>query len=141
MNSNFLYFIIGDFSNPGQIIFNGFLKSPEQGDNMQEKSVTLILLFIFLLGIAGCMSIGRNFPINPVRDLQIGKTTKEDILHMFGAPWRTGIEDGDKTWTYAHYRYSLFSGSKTRDLVLRFNASDKLVSYSFNSSYPEDASR
>lgn len=108
---------------------------------MKKKSVTLILLFIFFLGIAGCMTIGQNFPINPVRDLQIGKTTKEDILHMFGAPWRTGIEDGDKTWTYAHYRYSLFSGSKTRDLVLRFNASDKLVSYSFNSSYPEDASR
>jgi hypothetical protein len=51
---------------------------------------------------------------------------------MFGSPWRVGIEDGRRTWTYGKYRYRLFSETSTQDLVVRFDDKGIVVSYTFN---------
>jgi len=63
------------------------------------------------------------------------------LRETFGAPWRTGLEDGQETWTWGHYRYALLGTTRTRDLVVRFDERDVVVSYSFNSSFPEDRPR
>ena len=70
-------------------------------------------------------------------DIKIGQTTQSEIGKMFGPPWRTGMDDGDRTWTYGHYRYSLFGSTKTEDLVIRFDADDVVSSYTFNTTDPE----
>jgi hypothetical protein len=57
---------------------------------------------------------------------------------MFGEPWRTGLEDGQRTWTYGYYKYNLLGASQTRDLVVRFDDAGTVRSYTFNSTYPED---
>jgi hypothetical protein len=54
-----------------------------------------------------------------------------------GLPWRTGVEDGLETWTYGHYRYSAFSASRTRDLVLRFDERVVVVSYTYSTTDPQ----
>ncbi len=90
----------------------------------------LILLFVF----ASCASVGREFPANSVTQIRLGETTKEDINKIFGPPWRTGIEDGNQTWTYGYYKYRLFGQSTTRDLVIRFDSQDVVFSYTFNTS-------
>ena len=87
----------------------------------------------------GCMSVGNEFPVEPVPSITIGETTTDEVRRTFGAPWRTGLEDGQRTWTYGRYRYSIFGAANTRDLVLRFDEHGKVVSYSFNSTYPEDS--
>lgn len=95
---------------------------------------TLTLLAALCLPFSGCMpSVGRPFPVKQVRQLEIGTTTKAEVRKMFGDPWRTGIEDGFRTYTYGEY-----SVNKTRDLVIRFDDKDLVKSYSFSSSYPED---
>ncbi len=91
------------------------------------------------LWTAGCVTIGREFPVDPVQQVQIGTTTRADVQRLFGEPWRIGIEDGSRTWTYALYRYSAFGPEQTRDLVVRFDAAGVVRSYSFNSTHPEDA--
>ena len=88
--------------------------------------------------LAGCFSVGRSFEVAPVRRLEIGRTTRAEVRQMFGEPWRTGLEDGQPTWTYGHYRYSLFGDAKTRDLVVRFDSGGVVQSYTFNSTYAED---
>ena len=88
---------------------------------------------------AGCLNVGQGFPVEPVRKIEIGTTTREDVRDMFGEPWRTGIEDGERTWTYGRYHYSLFAEAATRDLVVRFDARGVVTSYSFNSTHAEDA--
>lgn len=98
---------------------------------------TALCIFVFLLFLAGCITVGKSFPVDPVRGIKIGQTTKQDALALFGKPWRTGIEDGDETWTYGHYQYRLFGNSNTCDLVLRFNKEDKVISYTYNSNYSE----
>jgi outer membrane protein assembly factor BamE (lipoprotein component of BamABCDE complex) len=91
-----------------------------------------------LLGVSGCLTVGKEFPARPVTRLEVGKTTREEVREWFGIPWRMGMENGQRTWTYGHYRYSLFGAAKTRDLVCRFDADGVLASYNFNTTQRED---
>jgi hypothetical protein len=88
---------------------------------------------------AACMTIGPEFPVEPVASLRIGKDTKTYVQRMFGDPWRTGLEDGHVTWTYARYHHSVFGETEARDLVIRFEAEGRVHFYTFNSTRPEDA--
>ena len=88
--------------------------------------VSLVFLF------SACATIGRDFNASKVDDIKIGKTTQAEIQNMFGRPWRVGIEDGKLTWTYGSYHYSAFSEARTKDLVVRFDANNIVVSYTFN---------
>ena len=49
---------------------------------------------------------------------------------------RTGIDDGRPTWTYGYYRYALLGEARTRDLVVRFDDSGRVASYTFNEAPP-----
>ncbi len=90
------------------------------------------ILITFLL--AGCASIGHEFPASQVSTIRMGETTQNDIYKTFGTPWRTGLENGMKTWTYGDYHYSLFSEGSTEDLVIKFDRSGVVASYVFNTS-------
>ena len=87
--------------------------------------------------LAGCVSAGKDFNVHMVRQLHLNQTTRAQVEQMFGQPWRTGIEDGQQTWSYGFYRYGV-SDTKSRDLVIRFDENGTVTSYTFNSSYPED---
>ena len=90
----------------------------------------IMLLAIFL--IIGCVTVGKDFPVEKVSGIQIGKTTQQDIRLQFGSPWRVGIEDGRTTWTYGKYKYRLIGDTDTTDLVIRFDSQNIVASYSFN---------
>jgi len=98
------------------------------------KIVMLMLLATLSLPFTGCMpSVGRPFPVQQVRQIEIGTTTKTEVRQMFGDPWRTGIEDGFRTYTYGEYSVKM-----SRDLLIRFDDKDVVKSYSFSSSFPQD---
>lgn len=87
----------------------------------------------------GCANVGQKFPTDPVADIRNQETTQKEIMEWFGSPWRIGVEDGLTTWTYGRYRYSLFGGTKSTDLVIRFDSSGVVVSYTFSTTeYDED---
>lgn len=94
--------------------------------------LSVSILTVFLM--TGCASIGHEFPASQVSTIRIGETTQSDIYTTFGTPWRTGIENGMKTWTYGDYRYSLFNDGSTEDLVIKFDSSGVVASYVFNTS-------
>lgn len=91
-----------------------------------------VLSVMFALFFTGCATVGRDFPVTDVADIEIGKTTQEEIREMFGSPWRTGIEDGQRTWTYGNYSYGLFGEQKAKDLVIRFDENKVVISYTFS---------
>ncbi len=95
-------------------------------------AITFVLPVLLLLLIASCATVGRKFTVDNVTKIKIGETTQAEISQLFGPQWRTGIEDGNETWTYGHYRYRLFGQSSTTDLVVRFRANGIVDSYSFN---------
>lgn len=84
--------------------------------------------------LTGCASVGHEFPAGQVSTIKIGQTTQNDIYTTFGTPWRTGLDNGMKTWTYGHYRYSLFGEGSTEDLVIKFDPRGVVSSYVFNTS-------
>ncbi|MGA2090867.1 MAG: hypothetical protein ABSH12_05325 [Endomicrobiales bacterium] len=94
----------------------------------QVCGLSLLTLLVF----SGCATIGHDFAVPEVQKIQIGKTTQQDILTMFGSPWRTGIEDGKQMWTYGKYHYSLFSEPSAEDLVVKFDAKGVVFSYTYN---------
>ena len=98
-----------------------------------KLSLILFSVFIILTNITGCANVGREFATSRVMELKIGETTQQEVRGMFGAPWRTGIEDGRQTWTYGNYHYSLFGDDDTQDLVIRFDEYKIVRSYTFNS--------
>jgi hypothetical protein len=89
-------------------------------------------------GPLACVTVGRDFPVEPVSRIEIGTTTQADVQRMFGDPWRVGIEDGQRTWTYGLYRYSVFAPAQTRDLKVRFERSGVVASYTFDSTHLGD---
>jgi len=82
--------------------------------------------------LQGCATVGQDFPVSPISDLRIGETTKEEVQDMFGAPWRVGVENGKRTWTYGRYQYRVFGEPSTRDLMIRFNSNNVVEHFSFN---------
>ena len=91
-----------------------------------------LLMALGLLLCVGCATVGREFAVEYVPDVKIGKTTQQEIRQMFGSPWRIGTEDGKRTWTYGRYNYRLFGNSSTKDLVIRFTDKGVVESYTYN---------
>jgi len=83
--------------------------------------------------LTGCFTVGQEFAATRVPEIQIGQTRKQDISQLFGTPWRTGMEDGKTTWTYGIYKYTLFGGDDTQDLLIRFDPQGIVRSYTFSS--------
>jgi outer membrane protein assembly factor BamE (lipoprotein component of BamABCDE complex) len=98
----------------------------------QIQSIRAILITLILVLAAGCATVGKDFATHKVDEITVGETTRSDIQTMFGDPWRTGIEDGKRTWTYGKYRWSAFGDAETTDLVVRFNPDGSVSSYVFN---------
>lgn len=97
---------------------------------LRRAAAALVFSSLFLL--SACASIGHEFPAGQVSTIRIGESTQNDIYTTFGAPWRTGIDNGMKTWTYGNYYYSLFSDGETEDLVIKFDNRGVVLSYVFN---------
>jgi hypothetical protein len=98
-----------------------------------QKIVRIAVVMLSAGFLSGCVTVGHEFPAGQVSSIKIGESTQADITNLFGTPWRTGVENGLKTWTYGDYNYSLFSNGNSEDLVIRFNKNNVVSSYNFNS--------
>jgi len=105
----------------------------------KKRPGLLYVVFCIIMGVsmfytAGCtkLNVGYDFPADQVQNIQIGKTTKEEIRTTFGEPWRTGLENGLETWTYGKYKYRGFTETEAKDLVVRFTVKGIVESYTFS---------
>ncbi len=102
-----------------------------------QKIIFSTLIALTLLS-TGCASIGKDFPVAEVASIEIGKTTQKQVSEMFGSPWRTGLESGQKTWTYGSYSYGIFQEKNAKDLVIRFDEKNIVASYTFSTTEHEE---
>jgi outer membrane protein assembly factor BamE (lipoprotein component of BamABCDE complex) len=109
---------------------------PERAPARIGRLAPLVGLLGTLAG--GCATVGHSFPPGKVEEIEIGRTSKSQLLGLFGLPYRRGVEDGDSTWTYVHYKFRLFGEHmRTRDLYVRFDPSGRVKSFSYNSNMEE----
>jgi outer membrane protein assembly factor BamE (lipoprotein component of BamABCDE complex) len=100
--------------------------------------------------LASCISasVGRSFPSAGVTGLEVGVTTKAQVLQQFGPPyeridpvnWRIMRFGDDETALVLRYVYSqanLFQGAD-RSLQTEFNHAGLLVDYVYISNFRED---
>jgi hypothetical protein len=91
-----------------------------------------LVVIATLLTLGGCARVGSDFNANKVKTIKIGETTQDNIVAMFGQPWRKGIENGVTMWTYGRYTYRLIGETDTKDLIVKFDDDAKVISYTFN---------
>lgn len=90
--------------------------------------MTALTLFIS----SGCARVGQDFNAGKVTMITVSETTQDDVIKMFGQPWRKGIENGVTMWTYGRYTYRIIGETDTKDLVIKFSNDKKVSSYTFN---------
>ncbi|GAA3590433.1 MULTISPECIES: outer membrane protein assembly factor BamE domain-containing protein [Marinobacter] len=95
------------------------------------KPVALATLLLTVT-IGGCATVGQDFATHNVDQIRLGDTTRDEVQRLFGQPWRTGLKDGQRTWTYGKYRWSAFDDAQTTDLVITFDDDGTVESYTFN---------
>lgn len=104
----------------------------------QTKIFGNTLVKVFFLSIcffiSSCATVGKPFDTEKILFIQSGTTHKSEVLKVLGSPWRKGLENGNLTWTYAHYRYSAFAPLKSNDLVIKFEPNGLVKTYTFNTS-------
>ena len=91
-----------------------------------------------ILLLAGCVSVGREFPTPTPAMIQDGVTTRAELLRRFGSPTQVGIEDGDQTWTWVHVRASGLGLPVSKELHVKFDERGLVKSYSYTSNLPEE---
>ena len=94
--------------------------------------LALILISMMIIFVSGCLTLGKDFSEANVSSITIGVTTKNEVRRLFGSPWLSGVQDGQPTWTYGSYDYSLFGERKAKDLVVQFDEKAKVSSFTFS---------
>ena len=97
---------------------------------------SFISIAIFSIFLAGCGSIGENFDSTKVQNIKNNVTTQAQIVEWFGEPFKKGQENGRTMWTYQYDKYS-GSNTKSKDLVLLFDESGKVIAYRHTSNMDE----
>ncbi|MGV7220350.1 MAG: outer membrane protein assembly factor BamE domain-containing protein [Nitrospinales bacterium] len=97
---------------------------------------SFIMVTIFVISLAGCGSVGRNFDSSNVQNIKNNVTTQGQIIEWFGEPFKKGQENGRTMWTYQYDKYS-GSNTKSKDLVLLFDKSGKVIAYRHTSNMDE----
>ena len=106
---------------------------PKKRSIFLTNFVKMLILFTGVcVFTSGCVTLGKDFPVSRVVEIKIGKTSKNEIREMFGPPWLSGFEDGELTWTYSKYDYSLFGERKAKVLVVQFGKNKLVTSFTFN---------
>jgi len=111
---------------------NSLKSSSEYGSRIQLIAILLSVFAMLILFTSGCATVGQDFSVVEVSEIEIGSTNQNEIRAMFGSPWRVGIEDGQRTWTYGKYSYGLFGARQAKDLVIRFDERKIVTSYTFS---------
>jgi hypothetical protein len=99
---------------------------------MKKLSVCMFILGLSALALAGCATLGRDFPDDFALKIILNQTTRADIEKTLGAPFRTGLDSGNPTSTYLYYHLGLFSQPVTKDLSITYTAQNTVKSYTFN---------
>lgn len=108
---------------------------------MRDSHRRILSLGCFILLLAGCVSVGAEFPTPTAAMIKNGVTTRAELRQLFGSPTQVGIEDGDQTWTWVYVRAGGMSRALSKELHVKFTERGVVKSYSYTSSLPEEVQR
>ena len=95
-----------------------------------------IILLVSLLFVYGCGSTGKNFNESLYKNIIAGTTTHKEIQAMFGPPFKKGVQNGSKVWTYEYNAYNSLGSDITKDIVVIFTPSGVVKSHQMMTNQP-----
>jgi hypothetical protein len=95
-----------------------------------------IILLVSLLFVYGCGSTGKNFNESLYKNIVAGITTHKEIQAMFGTPFKKGVQNGSKFWTYEYNAYNSLDNDITKDMVIVFTPSGVVKSHQMMTNQP-----
>ncbi len=95
-----------------------------------------ILLLAFLLFVFGCGSTGKDFDEALYKNIVVGTTTHKEIQAMFGPPFKKGVQNGNKIWTYEYNVYNALGKDITKDMIIVFTKNGVVKSHQMMSNKP-----
>lgn len=114
------------------------------------KAHHLLISMTLTLSLYSCATIGREFDLRNVSDLEVGKTTMAEARQLFGYPvteidvatWgykraHFGDEDAVTIWRYLYAKGTVGS-AKARTLQIEFDKNGRVSDYYPSSSFEED---
>ncbi len=105
---------------------------------MKIKSTRLlnIILLTSMFFIYGCGTTGKNFKESLYKNIITGTTTHKEIQAMFGPPFKKGVQNGYKVWTYEYNAYNSLGNDITKDMVIVFTPSGVVKSHQMMTNQP-----
>ena len=94
-----------------------------------HNTLVLNLLLLASLFFIGCGTTGKNFNESLHKNIVVGTTTHKEIQAMFGSPFKKGIQNGYKTWTYEYNFYNALGNNITKDIIIVFSQSGVVKSH------------
>ena len=95
-----------------------------------------ILLLTVLFMIYGCGTTGKDFNESLYKNIVAGTTTHKEIQAMFGPPFKKGIQNGYKVWTYEYNVYNSLGKDITKDMVIVFTPDGVVKSHQMMTNKP-----
>ena len=102
---------------------------------MKKRFLILVLALLFM---AGCVSTGKDFSAQIVKNIKKNSTTRSQIHGWFGYPYMTGIDNGDTSWIYNYSKSSVRGKMMVKDLYIVFDKNGVVKSFTFSTSFPEE---
>jgi hypothetical protein len=94
-----------------------------------HNTLVLNILLLASLLFIGCGTTGKNFNESLHKNIVVGTTTHKEIQAMFGSPFKKGIQNGYKTWTYEYNFYNALGNNITKDIIIVFTQSGVVKSH------------
>ena len=83
----------------------------------------IAISFAALMLLAGCASVGRDFPFDRINEIKPGVSTKADVSAILGKPMsRNAMADGQEYWGYLHSTKKPFSDVESKSYTVFFDA-------------------
>ena len=103
---------------------------------IKSTRVLNIILLTSLFFVYGCGSTGKNFNESLYKNIVVGTTTHKEIQAMFGPPFKKGVQNGSKVWTYEYNVYNSLGNDITKDMVIVFTPSGVVKSHQMMTNQP-----
>ncbi len=103
---------------------------------MKTNFVVNILLLIGLLFTYGCGTAGKNFDESLYKNIVVGTTTHKEVQSMFGPPFKKGVQNGSRIWTYEYNFYNSLGNDITKDMTIAFDQRGVVKSHQMMTNQP-----
>ena len=97
-------------------------------------SLAAMILAIFF---SGCGTAGKNFDESLYSNIVKGTTTHKEIQAMFGSPFKRGIQNGYRVWTYEYNYVNSFGSDIIKDMIIVFEKNGVVKSLQLMTNTPD----